>query len=144
MTLSLYSCKYRLHEICTLGSTCVEDHPPLLWTGIAPCFISRSKRIQLCRVWLLVAHGKCYWQNLIWQFSHQSPTHQIKVPAKFSRHTIVLFIFHKWYSDQISAFHNNEQKPGQLESEHNCTNISRFSQTTALKWIYLWRVLTIV
>ena len=48
----------------------------------------RSKRMQLRRVWLGVARGNYYWRNLIWRFSHQSPTRQIKVPAKFSGYTV--------------------------------------------------------
>ena len=68
-------------HVCTLGSR----GPILLCyklVYIAPCFVSRSIRARLRRVWLGVAHGIYYWRNLFCRFSHQLPTRQIESPRQ--------------------------------------------------------------
>ena len=67
LSISLLESEEHLH-VCTLGSR-------------GPFFDQNARIYAGC---IGVERCNYYWRNLIWRFSHQSATRQIKVPAEFS------------------------------------------------------------
>ena len=108
LSISLLESEEPLH-VCTLGSR----GPSFIVMNLYSAML-RSKRTQLHRMWLGVARNNYCWQNLIWRFSHQSTTHQIKVLAKFSAYTVT------WKLEQGHTIAMGDWKP----SSHSSVNHS--------------------